>query len=275
MLAVEYSWTFAPVPVALALVAAALFAQGFVRLRRRAPHRASWDRPALFAVALASGVLPLVSPLAGVADEYLLSAHMLEHVLIGDVAPMLAVIAVRGPLVFFLLPQGALRVLAGVGWLRAALSFGLRPWVTFALAVAVVAGWHVPAAYDYADLHQGVHDLQHACFVIAGTLVWAQLVDPARRRALTDAGRIFFAWGLFAASELSTHVILLDSTAHYLPYAEQPVRLLGLSPVADQHWAAALMSLEQVLVFGLLTLALVRRIPIPGGLPERADALQQ
>lgn len=275
MLAVEYSWTFAPVPVALALVAAALFAQGFVRLRRRAPHRASWDRPALFAVALASGVLPLVSPLAGVADEYLLSAHMLEHVLIGDVAPMLAVIAVRGPLVFFLLPQGALRVLAGVGWLRAALSFGLRPWATFALAVAVVAGWHVPAAYDYADLHQGVHDLQHACFVIAGTLVWAQLVDPARRRALTDAGRIFFAWGLFAASELSTHVILLDSTAHYLPYAEQPVRLLGLSPVADQHWAAALMSLEQVLVFGLLTLALVRRIPIPGGLPERADALQQ
>ncbi|MGZ4387994.1 MAG: cytochrome c oxidase assembly protein [Gaiellaceae bacterium] len=276
MLAVEYSWTFAPVPVALALVAAALFAQGFVRLRRRAPHRAGWDRPALFAVALACGVLPLVSPLDGVADEYLLSAHMLEHVLIGDVAPMLAIIAVRGPLVFFLLPQRLLRALAGISWLRAALSFLLRPWVTFVLAVGIVAGWHVPAAYDYADLHQNVHDLQHACFVVAGTLVWAQLVDPARRRALTDAGRIFYAWGLFAAGELSTHVILLDSTAHYRPYAEQPVRLLGLSPVADQHWAAAVMSLEQVLVFGMLTLALIRLIPIPGAeLPQRADALEQ
>jgi cytochrome c oxidase assembly factor CtaG len=274
VLAVDYTWTFAPVPLALAALAAVLFAQGFVRLRRRAPHRAGWDRPALFALALACGALPLVSPLDGVADGYLLSAHMLEHVLIGDVAPMLALIAVRGPLVFFLLPQGVLRALAGIGPLRAALSFLLRPWVSFVLAVAAVAGWHVPAAYDYADLHRGVHDLQHACFVLAGTLVWAQLVDPARRRALTEAGRIFFAWGLFAAGELSTHVILLDSTAHYRPYAEQPVRLLGLSPVADQHWAAAVMSFEQLLVYGLLTAALIRRVPIPeAALAERADAL--
>ncbi|HEY6017355.1 MAG TPA: cytochrome c oxidase assembly protein, partial [Gaiellaceae bacterium] len=158
--------------------------------------------------------------------------------------------------------------------LRAALSFLLRPWATFVLAVAVVAGWHVPAAYGYADLHRGVHDLQHACFVIAGTLVWAQLVDPARRRALTEAGRILYAWGLFAAAELSTHVILLDSTAHYRPYAGQPVRLLGLSPVADQHWAAAVMTLEQLIVYGMLTLALIRRVPIPAAeLPQRADAL--
>lgn len=275
MLAVVYSWTLAPAPIAIAAVAAALFAQGFVRLRRRAPRYAPWTRPALFALALAAGVLPLVTPLDVVADDYLLSAHMLEHVLIGDIAPMLAIVALRGPLVFFLLPQPALRMLAGIGPLRAALSFLLRPAVSFVVAVAVVAGWHIPAAYDYADLHEHVHDLQHLCFVVAGTLVWTQLVDPARRRALTDAGRIFYAWGLFAAGELSTHVILLDNVAHYRPYAEQPVRLLGLSAVADQHWAAAVMSIEQVLVFGALTLALVRRIPLPGELPQRADALDQ
>jgi cytochrome c oxidase assembly factor CtaG len=273
VLAVEYAWVFQPGPVALAGLAALLFAQGFVRLRRRAPQHAPWTRAGLFALALAAGVLPLVSPLDGIADGYLLSAHMLEHVLIGDVAPMLAMVAVRGPLVFFLLPQPVLRTLAGIGPLRRALAFLLRPAVTFALAVAAIAAWHVPAAYDFADAHELVHSLQHLCFVVAGTLVWAQLVDPARRRALSDSARILYAWGLFAALDLSTHVLLLDDVAHYRPYAEQPVRLLGLSPVADQHWAAAVMSVEQVLMYGALTLLLIRRIPLGEDLPQGADAL--
>lgn len=257
------AWHFQPVPVVLALVALALFAQGFFRLRRRAPEHAGWDRAAIFAVALAAGVLPLVSPLDGIADDYLLSAHMLEHVLIGDVAPALALVAVRGPLCFFLLPPGILSALAGIGALRRLLGFLLRPAVGFALWVAATAAWHVPAAYDYAVEHERVHSLEHLTFVLAGTLVWAQLVDPARRRALTAGGRIVYAWALFVVGGLTTHLILLDGVAHYPHYAAQPDRLLGLSPLADQHWAAWVMTIEQLLAFGTLTLLLLREIPIP------------
>ena len=64
------------------------------------------------AAGLAVGVLPLVSPLDAAGDQYLLSAHMLQHVLIGDLAPLLLVLAVRGPLVFFLVPPSLLRPLA-------------------------------------------------------------------------------------------------------------------------------------------------------------------
>ncbi len=258
------AWHFQPAPVGLALVALALFGQGFARLRRRAPEHAGWDRAALFALALAAGVLPLVSPLNGIADDYLLSAHMLEHVLIGDVAPALALVAVRGPLCFFLLPPAGLRALAGIGPLRSFLGFLLRPAVGFTVWIAVTAAWHVPAAYDYAVEHERVHNLEHATFVVAGVLVWAQLVDPARRRALTAAGRIVYAWALFAAGHLATHVILFDSVAHYPHYAAQPDRLLGLTPVADQHWAAWVMTIEQLLGFGTLTLLLVGKIPVPG-----------
>lgn len=266
------AWHFQPVPVGLALLALALFSQGFVRLRRRAPEHAGWDRPALFALALAAGVLPLVSPLDGIADDYLLSAHMLEHVLTGDVAPALALVAVRGPLCFFLLPPALLRPLAGIAPLRAFLSFLLSPSVAFVLWIASTAAWHVPAAYDYAAEHEPIHDLEHLTFVLAGTLVWAQLVDPARRRALTAAGRVVFAWGLFVVGHLSTHLILLDGVAHYPHYAGQPDRLLGLSPLADQHWAAWVMTIEQLLAFGTLTLVLVGKIPIPdaAGRGERA-----
>ena len=261
---VAYTWTLAPVPFALGALAAALFAHGFVRLRRRGRARdAGWGRAVLFGLALAAGVLPLVSPLDGVADDYLLSAHMVEHLLIGDVAPLLATLAVRGPLVFFLLPAGVLGPLARVAWLRASLGFLLRPKVAFVLWCVAIAAWHVPAAYDYTLSHAHVHDLEHATFVLTGTLVWAQLVDPARRRELTDAGRLFYAWGLFAVAHLATHPILFDNVAHYGPYARQPVRLLGLSPLADQHWAGGVMTIEQLLVFGALTAVLVPRIPRP------------
>jgi cytochrome c oxidase assembly factor CtaG len=270
VLAHAVAWQLQPGPAVAGLAALALFAQAFVRLRRRAPGRAGRDRPALFLLAVACGTLPLLSPLDGYADDYLLSAHMLEHVLIGDVAPAVAMVAVRGPLVVFLLPQGALRLLARIGPLRRLLAFLLRPLVSFCVWVGVTAAWHVPFVYDYAAEHDAVHDLEHATFVLAGTLVWAQLVDPARRRALTAAGRVLYAWALFLVGMAATHVVLLDSTAHYPHYADQPHRVLGLSPVADQHWAAWVMTIEELLAFGTLTVVLIGRIPIPepGPAPE-------
>ena len=83
-------WHAPPAVLAIAALGTVLFVQAFVRLRRRgrADH-AGWDRPALFAAGLALGVLPLVSPLDAAGDHYLLSAHMLQHVLIGDAAPQI------------------------------------------------------------------------------------------------------------------------------------------------------------------------------------------
>ena len=82
------------VPAALLLV---LFAQAFVRLRRRdRKDHAGKERPLLFLLALAIGTLALVSPLDVAGEQYLLSAHMLQHVTIGDAAPALALVALRG-----------------------------------------------------------------------------------------------------------------------------------------------------------------------------------
>jgi len=269
--AVALAWHLHPAPVLLAAAATGLFAQGFARLRRRSPEHAGAGRAVLFVLAVLVATLPVVSPLDTVADDYLLSAHMLEHVLIGDVAPALALLAVRGPLVFFLLPRRWLRVLAGVAWLRRLLGFLLRPLVAFVLWTAVTGIWHVPAVYDFAVAHPLVHELEHMSFVVAGVLVWAQLIDPARRDALTVPGRILYAWGLFVASHLTTHLILLDGVAHYGRYVHAPERLLRLSPVADQHWAAWVMTIEQLLAFGLLTAVLLRQIPVERSVERAAE----
>jgi cytochrome c oxidase assembly factor CtaG len=98
------TWETPPVVLVAAALAALLFVQAFVRLRRRRPDHAPWSRAVLFAAGLGLLVLPVLSPLDAMGDNYLLSAHMLQHVLIGDAAIALLVFAVRGPLVFFLLP---------------------------------------------------------------------------------------------------------------------------------------------------------------------------
>ena len=171
------AWTAAPTILVGAGVALLLFA-AFLRLRRRGRADHARSRPVLFLLAVAIGTLALVSPLDEVGDSYLMSGHMLQHVLIGDVAPALALVALRGPLLFFVLPHALLRSVARLQWFRRLLAVLLEPLVSFAVWIAVVAAWHMPAAYDYTLGHQTIHDLEHLSFILSG-LVWMQITDPA------------------------------------------------------------------------------------------------
>ena len=249
--AIASAWE-APVAVlAGAALALALFGQAFVRLRRRGRRdHAGWDRAALFALAVALGTLALVSPLDYIGEEYLLSAHMLQHVIIGDLAVALAVVALRGPLTFFIIPAVALGALARLEWLRSGLRVLLNPKAAFVLWAVVIAAWHVPAAYDYTLTHQIVHDLEHVSFVIVGLLMWIQLVDPARRRELTVAGKLALAIALFAAGQILADVLIFSMEPLYAIYEDQPDRLLGLSPLQDQRLAGIVMMVEQLLTLG-------------------------
>lgn len=246
------SWTAVWPVLALVAVTGGLFLQAFVRLRRRgrADH-APWTRVPLVLAGLALVALPLVSPLDPVADDYLLSGHMLEHVLIGDAGPALLVTAVRGPLLFFLLPASVIGLLARFAPLRSTVSFLLRPAVALCVWAVAIGAWHVPAAYDYTLDHETVHDLEHLTFAVAGLLVWTQLVDPARRGRLTTAGRLSYAVALLAMGTILSDVLIFSFRSLYPSYAAQPTRLFGLSPVLDQQLGGLVMEVEQLCTLGI------------------------
>src|SRR5262249_38851919 len=143
------AWSFSPLVLLGALAGAACFAQGFWRLRRRGRRdHAPWSRAALFGAALSIGVLALVSPIDAIGERSLLSVHMLQHVLIADVAAALAILALRGPLGLFAVPRPLLRGIGRSRSLRRGLAVLLRPQVSLALWATAFLAWHVPAAYE-------------------------------------------------------------------------------------------------------------------------------
>ncbi|HVZ21240.1 MAG TPA: cytochrome c oxidase assembly protein, partial [Vicinamibacterales bacterium] len=97
MLSLGADWRVEPAQLAPLLVAGALYAARAARLRRRGRPVAA-RRVACFAAGMLVLVLALVSPIDAIGEERLFWMHMLQHVLLGDVAPLLVVLGLTGPL---------------------------------------------------------------------------------------------------------------------------------------------------------------------------------
>ena len=254
------AWSFQPLVLGAAAVAVAFFLHGWVRLHRRRSELAPWTRIPLFVAGIVVSVLAIVSPIDPIGEDYLQSVHMLQHVLLADLGVVLCVLAVRGPLVVFLLPRDLLVPLARMQWLRRFLRFLLRPWISYAVWVVVLVLWHVPRVYEAALHHALVHDVMHASFVLGGVLIWTQIVDPARHRRLTLAERLGYAAVVFWTGQAMAYVILFDPTALFSTYRHQPDRLLGISALTDQKLAGVVMMVEQVLTVGIAFLVLLGKL---------------
>jgi putative membrane protein len=241
-------WHAGAAPIVFAACALGIFAGAFVRVRRRCREAAPAWRAAVYAAGVAVMAAPLVSPLNAAAERYLLSAHMLEHVLLADAGPALLVLAVRGPLA---------RELGSVAPGEALLR---RPALCVAAWAAVIGIWHVPALYDRALGDAWVHDLEHLSFVAVGLLVWVQMIDPAGSGRLRLTGRIVFTVAVFFAGQVLSDALVFSFHPYYPAYADQPARLAGISPLADQRAAGIVMAVEQLLTLGTCFTLLLRRI---------------
>lgn len=220
-------------PVAAASVAVLLFGRGFRRVRRRRFAReAGWDRAALFGAGVAAGLVAILA--FHQAAEERASAHMLQHVLLGDVAPALLVVAIRGPLAVAVVPLVVRRVLTSRG-ARAL----LRPAPSLALWAGLLWFWHLPPVYDAALAFEWLHPLQHASFLLGGLLLWNQLVDPLRRGVLSLWGSLGYALVAMVVAQMLTALLILS----YRP-------LYAYSSTADQGLAGLIMALEQFATLG-------------------------
>jgi len=195
-------------------------------------------RIALFATGIALLLVALASPLAVIGEEELFAAHMAQHVLIGDLAPLCLLAGLTGPLlrpVLAIRPVERLRVLA-------------NPLVALPLWATTLVVWHVPALYDGAIRSDFVHAWEHAAFFAAGIVVWLPVLEtlPAPEWFGTGA-KLGYVVGVRLVATLVGNVFVWGGQPFYDVY-DTGDDFLGLSPSADQSLAGSIMMLEGSLV---------------------------
>jgi cytochrome c oxidase assembly factor CtaG len=239
---VDASWTFAPI-VLIALVAYVWIYVWRWRISRR--EGGSRAAPTSKLVLWITGVLllfvALISPVDALGEQ-LASMHMVQHLLIADLAPIALTLALTKHIL-----RPATRRIHRIE--RAAGPFG-HPAFGVVAYVGAMWAWHVPALYDAALEHAGIHVLEHLSFAAAGLLYWWHLLSPIRSRMrLAGMGPILY----MASTKLLVGflgVLLAFSPEVLYAYSWSGTKW-GLTPLDDQNVAGLTMALEQSIVMGI------------------------
>ncbi len=230
-------WTLDPLQLAPVVLAAVAYGMRARTLHRRGTPVALW-RIALFTLGIVLLLLSFASPVAAIGEQELFSFHMLQHVVIGDLAPLCLLAGLSGPMLRPLLalrPVERLRVLA-------------NPAVALPIWALNLYLWHVPFLYEAAVRHSTVHALEHVCFFTAGLIVWLPVLEtlPAPEWFGTGPKLAYIAVVRLVETVLGN--VFVWSGAIFYPLYARGDELWGISPLQDQGLAGAVMMIEGSLV---------------------------
>ncbi len=209
------------------------------RVRALAEHRRAvpaW-RQACFAAGLVTLAISLSAPVDSLADE-LLVAHMIEHLVIGDISALLIVLGFTGPL---------LAPLLRVRWLAPLRAFA-HPLVALPAWMISFYVWHLPVLYQAALRHDLIHGLQHICFLVFGIAMWMALLGPLPKPAwFGNAARLAYIVVVRLAGTILANVLIFSGTVLYPIYRAGDAKW-HISPMGDQIAAAGVMMVEESLL---------------------------
>ncbi|MEP7200192.1 MAG: cytochrome c oxidase assembly protein [Chloroflexota bacterium] len=193
-----------------------------------------------FALAMLTLVIALLSPIDVLADRYLLTMHMVQHLLLTLVMP---------PLLLLSLPVWLVRPILRVPFALPALRWLTAPLVAYVLFNGVFAGWHVPALYEATLQSEPIHVLEHLMFMATALLAWWPIASPlpALRRVAFPLQVLY----LFLQSVIPTvlgGLITFSDSVWYPTYLNAP-RVWDLSALEDQQWAGLTMWIPGALIY--------------------------
>ena len=175
--------------------------------------------------------LALETPIDNISDRYLDSVHMLQHVLLGFVAPPLLLLGLSGDMV---------ARLVAVPFVRAV----TEPVPAQIVAAGVMIVWHVPALYD-ATLHsESLHIVEHLTFIAGGlVLFWPVLRDTSAyaRWHMSPGAKLVYLLAATIPQDAVALALLFSRDPFYEFYTQVPRLVPGLTPVIDQTLAGAVL----------------------------------
>jgi len=194
-----------------------------------------------------SGLLVLFGSLNGpihdLSDDYLFSAHMVQHLLLTLAVP---------PLLLAGTPGWMLRQLLSRKHIAPVCHFFTRAPIAFVVFNLTIAVWHLPPFYNAAMAHHSLHILEHLMFMAAAVLMWWPLLSqlPELPR-LAYPGQMLYSFLMSIPMSIVAVYIAMADHVLYPAYSAAP-RVLPLTPMEDQLLGALIMWIPGGLIFMII-----------------------
>jgi putative membrane protein len=202
-------------------------------------------RSLYFGLGLLTLWVALETPIDTLSDHYLDSVHMVQHVLLGVIAPPLLLLGLNEPMAARLASVPGVRKLT-------------EPVPAQLAAALVMIGWHIPALYDATLYSENLHILEHLTFIGGGLLFWWPVISATSRQSrwqLSPPGRLLYLFlGTFPQDGVAL-ALQFSRVPFYEFYTHVPRIVTGLDAVTDQTVAGAILQLfgkSSFLVAGLV-----------------------
>lgn len=185
----------------------------------------------------------LNGPIHDLSDDYLFSAHMVQHLLLTMVMP---------PLLISGTPGWLLRPLLGNRFVAPVARFLTRAPVCFVVFSLVLAVWHLPVFYNAAMAAHNIHIVQHLFLMSAAVLMWWPLLSPLPELPrLSYPGQMLYSFLAGIPMWIISVYITMANHILYPAYSAAP-RVLGLSPQEDQLLGGLIMWVPGGMMFMII-----------------------
>ena len=185
----------------------------------------------------------LNGPLHDLSDDYLFSAHMVQHLLLTLAMPPLLIAAIPG---WMLRPLLGNRVIAAIA------RTVTKPIICFSIFNIIIAAWHIPSLYNLAMANHNIHIVEHLMFMVAAVLMWWPLMSPLPELPrLAYPGQMLYSFLMSIPMSIIAIYITLADQVLYPAYASAP-RVSWLSPMDDQMLGGLIMWVPGGLIFALI-----------------------
>jgi len=171
-------------------------------------------------------------PLHQVAEGYLYSAHMLQHMMLSYFMP---------PLVLLATPEWLLRVLVGNGLTYRVVRFFTKPVVAAVLFNGMVMVSHIPGVVNASTTNGALHYFLHFAIVSTAVLMWMPVVGPFKELQMKPVGKMIYLFLQSVVPTVPAAWLAMAEGVVYKHYGDQPVRVWGINAIDDQQIAGVIM----------------------------------
>ena len=197
--------------------------------------------------AFASGLillfLSLNGPLHDLSDDYLFSAHMVQHLLLTLAVPPLLIAGTPG---WMLRPALRSRAVAAVA------RFVTKPIACFTIFNLVIIAWHLPPLYNLAMAHHSIHISEHLIFLSGAVLMWWPFLSPLPELPrLSYPGQMLYSFLMSIPMSVVAISITMADHVLYPAYAAAP-RVIPITPLEDQLMGGLIMWIPGGLIFVII-----------------------